>query len=89
MRERSSRFVNFFVALGRGVLEEATFDIVDVLGEGAGGILGVLAIAAVSALIVCLVYGFFKVGYELMFDPNASDVASRLAAISISPDKWN
>jgi hypothetical protein len=40
------------------------------------------------AAFCCVVYGFFQVGYELMFDPNATDVATRLAALSISPEKW-
>jgi len=89
MRERSSRFLkNFFCALGRCFIEDALFDIPDVLGEGVGGALGLLIPAAACVLVVCLFYGFFQVGYELMFDPNATDVASRLAAISISPDKW-
>lgn len=89
MLDRSSRFIKkFFCALGRGLLEQV--DIADFLGEGVGGfesiggILGVLGVAA----FVCSLYVFFQVGYELMFDPNATDVAARLAAISISPEKW-
>jgi len=90
MREHSERFVkNFFGALGRCLLEQ--LDIADILSEGigaiegVGGILGVvLGMAAFCVLVVC----FFQVGYELMFDPNATDVAARLAAISISPEKW-
>ena len=34
---------------------------------------------------VCLVAAM---AYQLMFDPNAVDVASRLEALSIDPDKW-
>lgn len=93
MLRRSSRFVRkFFTALGRGLLEQV--DIADVLGEGiggiegVGGILGVLAMAAVCIGVVVSFYLFFQVGYELMFDPNATDVAARLAAVSISPEKW-
>jgi hypothetical protein len=26
--------------------------------------------------------------YQMMFDPNAVDVASRLSALSIDPDRW-
>lgn len=93
MLEQSSRFLkNFFSALGRSLLEQ--IDIADVFGEGIGGIEGVggvlslLVMAAFCVCVVCLFYGFFQVGYELMFDPNAADVASRLAGISISPEKW-
>jgi hypothetical protein len=89
MLERLSRFIKkFFCALGRDLLEQ--FDLADILGEGfegiegVGGILGVLGMAAGCVVVVC----FFQVGYELMFDPNATDVAARLAAISISPEKW-
>jgi hypothetical protein len=89
MLERSSRFLkNFFRALGRCLLEEAVSDIADVLGEGVGGLLGLLITAAACVLVVCLFYGFFQVAYELMFDPNATDVAARLAGMSISPEKW-
>ena len=94
MREHSERFVkNFFGALGRCLLEQ--LDIADILSEGigaiegVGGILGVvLGMAAFCVLVVCFFYVFFQVGYELMFDPNATDIAARLAAISISPEKW-
>jgi hypothetical protein len=34
---------------------------------------------------VCLVGGMV---YYLMFDPNAVEVASRLDALSVDPDKW-
>jgi hypothetical protein len=93
MLERSSRFLKkFYCALGRGFLEQV--DLADVLGEGIAGIegigaiLGLLGMAAFCVFVVCFVYGFFQVGYELMFDPNATDVAARLASISISPEKW-
>jgi hypothetical protein len=89
MREWSARSIKkFFCALGRGLLEQ--IDLAEFLGEGfggiggVGGILGVLGIAAFCVVVVC----FLQVGYELMFDPNATDVAARLAAISISPEKW-
>jgi hypothetical protein len=73
MRERSERFLkNFFGALGHCVLEDA----------------GCAVPAAACVFIVCFFYVFFQVGYELVFDPNAADVASRLAAVSISPEKW-
>ncbi|OLE14451.1 MAG: hypothetical protein AUG89_01855 [Acidobacteria bacterium 13_1_20CM_4_56_7] len=90
MRERSSRFVkNFFGALGRCFIDEPISDLASALGEGIDGILGLLIMVAACAFIACLFYGFFQVGYELMFDPNATDVASRLASISISPGKWS
>jgi hypothetical protein len=89
MRKQSARFIkNFFGALGHCVLQEV--DISDVLGEAPGGLEGVVVgIMGIlfSIALACLVYGFFQVGYELMFDPNATDVAARLAAISISPEK--
>jgi hypothetical protein len=88
MRERSERFLkNFFGALGRCFIENV-FDLTDLSGEGVGGVLALLITAAACVCVVCLFYGFFQVSYELMFDPNATDVASRLAAISISPEKW-
>jgi hypothetical protein len=89
MLKRSSRFLkNFFSALGRCFLEGAVSDTPDVLCEGVGGVVALLITAAACACVVCLFYGFFQVAYELMFDPNAADVASRLAGISISPEKW-
>jgi hypothetical protein len=73
MWERSERFLkNFFGALGHCVLEEA----------------GCAVPAAALSLMLCFFDVFFQVGYELVFDPNAADVAARLAAISISPEKW-
>jgi hypothetical protein len=35
-----------------------------------------------------VVYCFGVAVYQLMFDPNAVDVASRLDLLSIDPDKW-
>ena len=96
MLERISRFIkNFFSALGRCFIENA-FDITDLSGEGLGGVLGtavstlqgIAVIATFCACIACVAYGVFQITYELMFDPNAADVASRLAGISISPEKW-
>lgn len=44
------------------------------------------------ALILFLFgFGVYLVGtmvYHLIFDPNAVDVASRLDALAIDPDKW-
>ena len=94
MRERSVRFVkNFLSALGHGVLQE--LDVSDLLGESPGGlgsviagILGIMCGVLIVGLFFCTVYGFLQLGYELMFDPNATDVATRLASLSISPEKW-
>jgi len=94
MLQRSSRFVkNCFCALGRGLLEQ--FDLADVWGDGiagieglGGGILAVLAMAALCTGVVICFCLFFQIGYELMFDPNATDVAARLASVSISPERW-
>ncbi len=73
MRERTERFLeNFLGALGHCVLED----------------LGCAVPAAACFFVICFFYVFFQVGYGLMFDPNATDVATRLAAISISPEKW-
>ena len=36
--------------------------------------------------LACLATVFLA--YELIFDPNAVDVANRLDALSINPDKW-
>jgi hypothetical protein len=73
MRERSEWFLkNFCGALGHCAVED----------------LGCAVPAAACIFIVCFLYVFFQVGYELMFDPNAADVSARLAVISISPEKW-
>jgi hypothetical protein len=73
MREHSERFLkNLFGALAHCIFEE----------------LGCAVPAAACVFIVCVFYIFFLVGYELVFDPNANDVATRLAGISISPEKW-
>jgi hypothetical protein len=90
MLQRSSRLIRkLFCALGRGLLEQ--LDPADILGEGigwVGGIFTVLAMAAVSTGVVICLCLFFQIGYELMFDPNATDVAARLASVSISPERW-
>ncbi len=96
MLERSERFLkNFFRALGRCFVENV-FDISDIPAEDAGGILatavsvivGIAVISIFCAGIACITYGVAQITYELMFDPYATDVASRLAGISISPEKW-
>jgi hypothetical protein len=89
MVQRSSRFLrNLFCALGHVLLD---LDPADILGEGIGdlgGILGLLAMAAICTGVVICFCLFFQIGYELMFDPNATDVAARLASVSINPERW-
>jgi hypothetical protein len=45
-------------------------------------------LAAACIFIGYFLYIFFQVGYDLIFDPNATDVAARLASIFISPENW-
>jgi hypothetical protein len=45
-----------------------------------------LACAALLFVAAIMVVG--DVVYQLMFDPNAVDVASRLDMLSIDPNKW-
>ena len=73
------------------------FDISDLPAEDAGGTLatavsviaGIAVISIFCAGIACTTCGVAQITCEFMFDPNATDVAARLAGISISPDKWN
>jgi hypothetical protein len=74
--EREGRFVkNFGAALAECLLEA----------------LELIPYALVLLLICFCAFGVYLVGnmtYHLMFDPNAVDVASRLDALSIDPEKW-
>ncbi len=47
-------------------------------------------IPVVCLALLCLIPVYFVgvVVHDLMFDPNAVDVTSRLEMISIDPDKW-
>ena len=47
-------------------------------------------IVPVVCAFVCIVASYMigTVAYQLMFDPNAVDVASRLDLLSIDPEKW-
>jgi hypothetical protein len=73
VRQRVSRFVkNFVAALGDCVLSEA-------LGPA------LILLAAVGAL--WLISATVQIAYEIACDPNASDVAARLAYLSIDPSK--
>lgn len=74
--EREGRFVENFVA--------AVFECLLQVGE-----LGEL----IPYALILFLFGFgaYLVGtmvYHLIFDPNAVDVASRLDALSIDPDRW-
>jgi hypothetical protein len=40
----------------------------------------------VLAVVACA--SLFWLAYELMFDPDSVNIASRLAVLSIDPDKW-
>jgi len=45
----------------------------------------------IACVVLLCAAGLWLVGemaYHLMFDPNAVDVASRLDALSIDPEKW-
>lgn len=83
---------DFFSVLGECLLSEFPFPDGDGIVETRGGILGgILELALLGVLFsvfLLLVYGFFSVTYDLMFDPNSTDVASRLSSLSISPNKW-
>jgi hypothetical protein len=71
--EREGRFAqNFRNALFECLLE-------------AGELIPYAVILFVFGVGVCLVG---SMAYHLMYDPNAVDVASRLDALSIDPDKW-
>jgi hypothetical protein len=74
--EREGRFVkNFGAALAECLLEASE----------------PIPYALVFVLICFCAFGVYLVGnmaYYLMFDPNAVDVASRLDALSIDPEKW-
>jgi len=90
MRRRVAKFVkDFLSALGECFLSEFPFADNDgtEIGSILGGILGLVLLGTVFAFFVSLIYGFLQAAYELMFDQNSNNVASRLASLSISPDK--
>jgi hypothetical protein len=73
---RASRFVrNFVAALGHCALGE---------GEVFGPVLIILSFVGV----LWLVSAAAQLAYEMVCDPNAADVAARLASLSIDPSKW-
>ena len=76
MQQRVARFFkNFLAALGHCVLED----------------LDVLRSVTVVLTCICIVLAcvmVVQIAYEMILDPNAADVASRLISLSIDPDKW-
>ena len=88
MRRRVAIFAkDFLSALGECFLSEFPFADGDGIGAAIADILSLALLGAFLTTFVLLVCGFFSVTYDLMFDPNSSNVASRLATLSISPDK--
>ena len=76
-QERVSRFVkNFATVLEHCVLEE---------GEVLGPVLLLLSFLGV----LWLASAAMQLAYEIICDPNAADVAARLASLSIDPSKWS
>jgi len=72
-RQRVSKFVkNFVAALGHCAMEE--------------GELIAPALLLVAALgLICLLLSLAQVGYEMVWHPNSTNVAARLAQLSIFP----
>ncbi len=68
-------FKNFLAALGHCVLED-----LDVLGPVT------LVLSCICIVLVCVIV--FQIAYEMVLDPNAADIASRLTSLSIDPEKW-
>lgn len=74
--EQERRVVkNFVAALFECLLEG--FEVVELIPLACAALLFVAAIVVVG-----------DVAYQLTFDPNAVDVASRLDMLSIDPNKW-
>jgi hypothetical protein len=71
--EKERRLVKNFVA----ALSECLLDAVELIPVACAALLFVAATVVVGDMV-----------YQLMFDPNAVDVASRLDALSINPNKW-
>jgi hypothetical protein len=71
--ERERQFSDNFVEALFECLPEA----VELIPLGCAALLCIAALCAVGVIV-----------YQLMFDPNAMDVASRLDTLSIDPNKW-
>ena len=68
-------FKNFLAALGHCVLED-----LEVLGPVT------VVLTCICIVLACVMV--VQVAYEMVLDPNAADVASRLISLPIDPDKW-
>jgi hypothetical protein len=42
----------------------------------------------VPAILAMACAGMFLLFYHIIFDPDSADISSRLAFLSINPDKW-
>jgi hypothetical protein len=71
--EQEKRVVKNFVA----ALFECLLEAVELIPIACATLLFVAALLVVGDMV-----------YQLMFDPNAVDVASRLNTLSIDPNKW-
>jgi hypothetical protein len=58
-------------------LFECLLEAVELIPLGCAALLFIAALCVVGVMV-----------YQLMFDPNAVDVASRLDTLSINPNKW-
>ena len=75
-RQRVCKFVkNFVAALGHCAIEE---------GELGAPVLFLIAAAG----FVWLLSIVMQVGYEMVWDPNSTDVTGRLAQLSIIHNRW-
>ena len=71
--ERERRLAKNFVA----ALFECLLEAVELLPLACAALVCVAALCIIGEMV-----------YQLMFDPNAEDVASRLDTLSIDPNKW-
>jgi len=68
-------FKHFLAALGNCLLED-----IEVLGPIT------VVLTCTCMVLACVIV--VQIAYEMILDPNAADVASRLLSLSIDPDKW-
>ena len=80
VQKQSARFArNFATALGHCMLED---------GELMGLAMGTAIVVLVCVGVLLLFFTALQISYELVFEPNAVNVASRLAQLSIDPSNW-